>query len=296
MRDLDWKILYELYKNTNLTQVSKLLYLTQPTLTKRLKQIEEELDVTIVNRTAKGLSMTEEGIYLGEKAAEYLQFREQIEEELQNRKENKTEYLNIGSAYTFTKHMLRPVLDPFSEKYPNVNFRITNKQSHILHQMLLEGTIDAAFVRGDYTQGVSCVPILPDCGCIVSKKSFDLKDLPGMNRITFQTSEMTNQLLDNWWKERFGKAKCKEGNSAGYIEFALSSIMADDDYVLCFLPEDVTEYQGLTVTPMLSLDGERIRRNTWFIYRNEKRVSRMLEAFIRYMEAEGKKIAREAGE
>lgn len=286
MRDLDWRILYELYRNPNLTQVAKLLYLTQPTLTKRLKQIEEELDTSIVDRTPKGLILTEAGGYLGRKAGEYLRFREEIDEELQKHKENKVDYLNIGSAYTFTKYLLRPLLDQFTQNHPGVNFRIANKQSNILHQMLLDGTIDAAFVRGDYTQGVSRVPVAPDFGFIVTKAPIQMDRLPKMNRIMYQTSEKTAGLLDTWWEDWFGEEKYRESGSAGYVDFALNSIMSEDDYALCFFPNEEKAPQDFTVTPMKMRDGSRVMRNTWFLYRSEKRISYVLEEFIRYIEKE----------
>lgn len=61
MKDFDWELLHELYKNPNLTKVANVLYITQPTLTKRLQHIEAEFDVTIVERTPKGLEFTPEG-------------------------------------------------------------------------------------------------------------------------------------------------------------------------------------------------------------------------------------------
>ena len=58
MKDSDWLILSELYKNPNLTKVAELLYTTQPSLTKRIRHIEEEFGVTIVSRLPKGLRFT----------------------------------------------------------------------------------------------------------------------------------------------------------------------------------------------------------------------------------------------
>ena len=51
MRDTDWQILQALYKNPNMTKVANSFYMTQPSLTKRLKQMEEEFGVTIVRGT-----------------------------------------------------------------------------------------------------------------------------------------------------------------------------------------------------------------------------------------------------
>ena len=51
VKDFDWEILYELHKNPNMTKVANLLYITQPSLTKRLQQMESEFQIAIVNRT-----------------------------------------------------------------------------------------------------------------------------------------------------------------------------------------------------------------------------------------------------
>ena len=86
MKDSDWEILYELYKNPNMTKVANLLYITQPSLTKRLQHMEEEFQVTIVNRTPKGLEFTPEGEYLGEQARQYLDFMKKTKAKLEEMK------------------------------------------------------------------------------------------------------------------------------------------------------------------------------------------------------------------
>lgn len=57
MKDSDWLILSELYKNPNLTKVAELLYTTQPSLTKRIRHIEEEFGVTIVSAFRRGCAL-----------------------------------------------------------------------------------------------------------------------------------------------------------------------------------------------------------------------------------------------
>lgn len=43
MKDFDWELLHELYKNPNMTKVSNVLYISQPSLTKRLQQSRRSL-------------------------------------------------------------------------------------------------------------------------------------------------------------------------------------------------------------------------------------------------------------
>ena len=88
MKDTDWEILCELYKNPNMTKVANLLYITQPSLTKRIQHMEEEFQVTIVNRTTKGLEFTKEGAYLAEQARKYLDFLGETRDTLKEMKEH----------------------------------------------------------------------------------------------------------------------------------------------------------------------------------------------------------------
>ena len=74
MKDSDWEILYRLYKTPNITKVANILYISQPSLTRRLKGIEEEFNIKIVSRTSKGVTFTPEGEYLAKKAENYMDF------------------------------------------------------------------------------------------------------------------------------------------------------------------------------------------------------------------------------
>ena len=57
----DWSLLQTLYTCRNLTRAAETLYVSQPTLSKRLKAIEEELHITIAVRSKQGLTFTPEG-------------------------------------------------------------------------------------------------------------------------------------------------------------------------------------------------------------------------------------------
>ncbi|MFR7383477.1 MAG: LysR family transcriptional regulator [Anaerostipes sp.] len=59
MRDSDWKILEVLYEKRSITQTAELLYMTQPSVTKRIKAMEEEWQIEIVKRSNRGVIFTE---------------------------------------------------------------------------------------------------------------------------------------------------------------------------------------------------------------------------------------------
>lgn len=285
MKDSDWEILYELYKNPNMTKVANLLYITQPSLTKRLQHMEEEFQVTIVNRTPKGLKFTEEGTYLGKQAQKYLEFMKETKEKLEEMKEISDGVITIGSSYTYSKYTLSDLLIEYRLKHPNLEFNVINEQSNILFRKMLENSIDVGFIRGDYEGAVNRTLIGKNQAYLVTKEAVDIEELPKIQCIGYKTNDRTKELLDEWWKDRF-RTEQPASMNVGYIDVAWQLIHKGLGYTLCFLPDNFQNEYNLCLTPLVKRDGTSVVRNTWFIYSANKRMAKPLEEFIRYIEQE----------
>ena len=284
MKPSDWKLIYELHKTPNMTRVAGILYITQSAVTKQVQHIEKELDTKIIRRTPAGLEFTESGIFLAEQAEKYLKLEEETFRGLETLKGLSAEKLVIGSAYTFSKYRLPEILDNFLELHPNFKYQVLNRQSDMLHKMVLSGELDLAFVRSDYRDGVNRVLVERTQGYIVTKGAADLTALPEMNMIHYQSNVKTENAIREWWQDRFGDVKPKEGMAVGYVDFALQEVVRGKGYVICFLPA-VTELDSqLVKTPLFTRDGVPVTRNTWMIYRLEKKITPVMDAFIRYIE------------
>ncbi|MFR7383475.1 MAG: LysR family transcriptional regulator [Anaerostipes sp.] len=166
-----------LYKKPNITEVANMLYMTQPSLTKRLQQMEKEFDVTIVDRTPKGLVFTKEGTYLAKQAGYYLEFLKETKEHIEEMKDTEENKIIIGASYTYSKYSLADVLSSYSEVCPNTSFEIVNEQSDVLFRKMLEGSIDVGFIRGDYEGPVHKVLIAQNQGYLVTKEPMDINEL-----------------------------------------------------------------------------------------------------------------------
>lgn len=285
MKDSDWEILYELYKNPNMTKVANLLYMTQPSLTKRLQHMESEFQVTIVNRTPKGLEFTEEGEYLGKQAEKYLDFLKETKDRIKEYQENSEGIITIGSSYTYSKYTLTDLLVKYRQKHPNVEFNIINEQSNILFRKMLEDAIDVGFIRGDYEGAVNKTLIGKNEAYLVTKDPVSIEDLPGMQRIGYKTNDRTKELLDGWWKNQF-RTEAPGSMVVGYIDVSWQLIHKGLGYTICFLPDNFENTYDLCLTPLKYKDGTSVIRNTWFIYSKNKRITKVLEEFIHYIESE----------
>lgn len=283
MKLSDWRLIYELHKTPNMTRVAGILYITQSAVTKQLQHIEKELDTKIIHRTPTGLEFTEIGNYLAEQAEKFLKLEDETMRGLDALKEASPEKLVIGSAYTFSKYRLPEILDDFLEQRPSFRCQVINRQSNVLHQMVLSGELDLAFVRSDYRDGVNRILVERTQGYIVTKGAADLAELPKMNRINYQSNAKTEDLIREWWEDRYGDLRPKEGMAVGYVDFALREVVRGKGYAICFLPP-VTELDSkLVKTPLFMKDGNPVSRNTWLIWRMEKKISPAMESFLRYI-------------
>lgn len=284
MRDSDWRIIYELHQNPSITKVSGLLYKSQSAITKRIQSMEEELACRIVERTPQGVTFTKEGEFLFQMAEKHLQLENEIQEGLRLLREQNKETIIIGSAYTYTKYSLYDVLNPFTAAHPNISIRVINKQSNLLYEMLMEGKLDVAFIRSDYTANVYHDLIDHTAAYCVTRGPVDLARLPLMERVAYQTNQKTTEKIEEWWKNRFDTELPEPTEDVGYIEFAFRSIAEGNKYLLCFLPDNFVNEYNLTLTPLLTKDGKQISRNSWFIYKKEKNRRAVVDKLIRYIE------------
>ena len=285
MKDTDWEILYELYKNPNMTKVANLLYITQPSLTKRLQAMEAEFNITIVDRTPKGLRFTSEGKYLAKQAEKYMGFMRETKEGLQQFQKKADSLIIIGSSYTYSKYMLTDLMLKFRADHPYTKFEVITEQSNLLFRRVLEGSVDVAFVRGDYEGPVHQVLVGECQGYAVTKEPVRLEELPYMPRISYKTNDRTKELLNDWWTDYFQQEE-PAGMAVGFVDVAWQMINRGMGYTCCFPPENFKNELNLCLTPLLKRDGTRVVRRTWFVYPREKRIPDALEQFIQYIEKE----------
>ena len=246
--------------------------------------MEQELDCRIVERTPLGVVFTKEGEFLYKESVKHIEFENEVLEGLRLIKEQTKENIIIGSAYTYTKYTLYDALDEFVKSHTNVSIRVVNKQSDLLYNMLMEGKLDVAFIRSDYTDNVYHELVDHTDGYIVSRDPVELSDIPHMERVAYQTNVKTEQQIAEWWQEQFSTIIPEASEDVGYIEFAFRNVASGNKYLLCFLPDNFVNEFNLSLQPMLKPDGSRVSRKTWFIYKKEKNRRAIVDELINYVD------------
>ena len=282
IKDSDWEILYKLYETPNMTKVADMLYISQPSLTKRVKNMEKEFGVKIINRTSKGVKFTSEGEYLAKKAKEYMEFIKNVKEGLNSYKTELEGTIKVGSPYTYSKFELTDVLFEYSKVNKNVKFEIINDQSNNLFKMVLKNHIELGFICGDFDGDVNKILVKQNKAYIVSKGPINLEKLSQMQRIDYKTNDKSKEILDRWWRKTYGENP-PIGMFAGYVEFAWQLVDKGLGYACCFLPDGFEKVYNLCLTPILDDEGNNIIRNTWLVYPKKKQKSTLVKDFVQFV-------------
>ena len=168
------KYFLEIAKDENLTRAAERLYITQPTLTRQLHQLEEELGKKLYTRTNYKIKLTDEGKLLKERAQEFLDLEEKTKADIQGSSENISGVIYIGAGETVGIRFVGKILKKLITQYPKINYRMISADSEGVTEKLDRGLLDfAVFVGKNKIEKYNYIT-LPDSdrwGVIIQKDS-----------------------------------------------------------------------------------------------------------------------------
>ncbi len=123
-------------REQSITKAADVLHITQPTLSRQLAQMEDEIGVKLFDRGTRKITLTNEGILLRRRAEEILQLVDKTEKELIEQDEQVEGKITIGCGEIASVQLLPGLFESFHKKYPLVTFDIyTATADHVTEQM-----------------------------------------------------------------------------------------------------------------------------------------------------------------
>ena len=141
-----YKTFYYVAKAGSITAAAQQLSLTQPAVSQSMKQLEAQLNVSLFQRTAKGIRLTKEGEILfpyAESCCESIRQGEQKLKELMNLDLGE---IRIGASDMTLKYYLLPFLEQFRRRYPKIKVIVSNSPTPETLTALSENRIDLGVV------------------------------------------------------------------------------------------------------------------------------------------------------
>lgn len=143
------RILKAIATEQNFTKAAKLLYLSQPSLSKQIKMLEENLDMVLINRENHTISLTENGQVFLQYAERILALCEESCRALVDLKNGERGNLIVGASQTIGTYLLPRVLALFAQRYPQINLKVQVNSTRVIAKNIVNREIDIAIVGGD---------------------------------------------------------------------------------------------------------------------------------------------------
>ncbi len=132
-----------------ISAAAEALHVAQPSLSRQMKDLEEELGVSLFERGNRKITLTEEGMVLRKRAEEMVRLMQMTEEEISSIKNHVSGSVRIGAGESFSFHYLSRAAASLAEEHPDIRFHITSGDTQDLMDELQNGLIDFAVIFTD---------------------------------------------------------------------------------------------------------------------------------------------------
>lgn len=132
-----------------ISAAAEALHVAQPSLSRQMKDLEEELGVSLFERGNRKITLTGEGMVLRKRAEEMVRLMQMTEEEISSIKNHVSGSVRIGAGESFSFHYLSRAAASLAEEHPDIRFHITSGDTQDLMDELQNGLIDFAVIFTD---------------------------------------------------------------------------------------------------------------------------------------------------
>lgn len=244
-------------REENMTRAAEILHVTQPTLSKALKSLEEELGRKLFIRRSFSIRLTDEGVLLRNRAEDLIGMADKIEQEFLSLDDISGGELYLGLAESYQIRYLARVIKAFKTRYPSLHYHITSGDTEQIADKLDKGLLDflvlaelpdsrkyeyLAFPEKD-VWGL----VLPREDPLAEKEVIQAADLAGLP--LFCSEQAWNGDIRNWSGNSFSKLKLEGSFRLSYN----GSVFAREGlgYLLTFRHLiDTSRESGLVFLPL----------------------------------------------
>lgn len=130
----------------NITRAADILHVTQPTLSRQLIELEDELGTALLIRGKRSVTLTDEGFLFKQQAEMIVELSDKLEHTFIDKKDVVCGTIRIGASEALGCRALAAYMKEFREKYPDVQFDLYNGMADNIKEMLERGLLDLGLV------------------------------------------------------------------------------------------------------------------------------------------------------
>ena len=304
------KYVYEVYKERSFTKAAQNLYISQPSLSARIKKIEEIIGEPLFDRSITPLQLTEVGKVYIEAAEEITQIEQRVENYINDLAGLKTGNLAVGASTLFAAYVVPSLITQFNQKFPDVHIQLIEGNTAELEEMLGSNALDFVIDNYHYDSILYNKELYCEENILLAvPKHFAVNEELGMYQLSYKNIKNKNYLSRKYPAVPLGRfadilfIMLTQGNdtrtrgdrlcrNVGFkpnivLEFnqqstayMASSTQLGATFISDILVSQLPAFENLVY---YKLDGEEAKRKVFFYYKTHKYKTRVMEEFIRMM-------------
>ena len=250
MADRRLKIFHTVARLLNFTKAGEHLHMTQPAVTFQIRQLEEQFNTRLFDRTHNKVTLTEAGKQVYMYADRILKLYEDMTHSITEMTGDVSGGVSLGASTTIAEYMLPRLIGNFKVKYPEVNISLKESNSEDIITMVENNVVDLAIVEGsinnknlivEQCRVDQLVVIMPNNHALANESTLQVKDILQHPFICRESGSGTQEAITNYVHKQ-------SPNSVLNICFELSSPEA--------IKGAVEAGMGISIVSRASIDKE----------------------------------------
>ena len=272
-------------REENMTRAAELLHVTQPTLSKQLKSLEDELGKKLFTRHSFSIRLTDEGILLRNRAEDLVSMADKIEKEFVSLDDITGGELYLGLAESCQIKYLARAIKDFKKKYPNLHYHITSGDTEQIADKLDKGLLDFLVLAEDpnprkyeyiaFPEADVWGLIIPEDDKLAAKKMIRVSDLTGLP--LFCSEQAWLDAIKKWAGNRYTDLHLEGSfrlsyNGSVFAREGLGYLLTFDHLV------DTSESSGLAFRPL----SPRLETKIYLAWNKYQAFTPIAERFLQH--------------
>ncbi len=283
------KIFREVYRTGNVTKAAEILYMTQPAVSRTIREIEEEYNVRLFERFNRRLTPTETGKALYARVLQILSGFEEMETELESGSTQST--VRVGATMSLGSFLLPGLISRFAARYPEADIKASVLSEQNLERMLLENELDLALIENEITHPDltrtpfgedRLIPVFSNDHPLAEKETITLAELLSCPLLLREKGSAARTFFDSVLASEGLHAEpvWESSSPEALIQAAASGIG------VTILPEHIVkEHLAKALVCTRPIAGASMVRTCYIVMHKDKYVSELMRALIDLIKA-----------
>lgn len=269
-------------REKNFTRASEILHVSQPSLSKQIKELEDELGKKLFIRQSAGIKLTDEGNFLMNRAADIISLTEKTAADIKSDELTGGD-IYFGLAESFQIRYLAKEIKHFKKDFPDLHWHITSGDTEQIIDKLDNGILDFVVLAEppniqkynslEFPKADEWGLIIPADDALANKKFIQFVDLIGLP--LFCSGQAWNKDIAKWCNNRINELSLESSlrlsyNGSIFVKEKLGYLLTFNHLI------DVSEDSGLVFRPLFP----KLETKLFFVWKKFPKISPIAEKFL----------------